>query len=199
MEKQFNKIFHELVESKKTEFEKHLVAMNEHVTSVQYSKSTYKITVDYDSYFNGKEVSRRMRESLETTPVEMYHPTLIFNMHQHAMINTIPGLIKLSEHLFTTYYPNHLVDIERRMNIINGSKDAKTPFEVYIRYPRVAKFVTEEAYKKLENVYGFRRQLPILRQEGYIKYYYNRSKSQFIYFSYDDIYQLFGPVDGEIF
>ena len=199
MEKQFNKIFHELVNSQKTEYEKHLVALNEHVISVDYSKKSYNLKVDYDSYFRDKEVSKRMRESIMVSPVEMYHPTLIFNMHQHAMINNVPGLLTLAEHLFTARYPKHLIDIERRMNIINGSKESKTRFEDYIKYTRVAKFITEGKHKKLENVYGFRRQLPLLKQEGYLKYYYNREKSQFIYFSYDDIYELFGQFEGETF
>ena len=185
--------------SQKTEYEKHLVALNEHVISVEYSKASYMLKVDYNSYFRGKEVSRRMRESIEVSPVEMYHPTLIFNMHQHAVLNNNQALLDLAGHLFTTHYSKHLVDIERRMNIINGSKESKTSFDDYIKYTRVSKFITEGKYKKLENVYGFRRQLPLLNQEGYVKYYYNREKSQFIYFSYDDIYQLFGPCEGETF
>ena len=62
----------------------------------------------------------------------------------------------------------------------------------YLRNATVAKFVSNTNLKDVTNVYGFRRESPINNCEGYVKYYLNRKKGRFIYFSYEDIYNLMG-------
>ena len=89
--------------------------------------------------------------------------------------------------------------MKKRFNIINGSSIKVNLSEEYLSIPTVANFAYNHNMKDLTNVYGFRRESTINNTEGYIKYYLDRKKCRFIYFSYADIYHVMGFVAAEKF
>ena len=129
----------------------------------------------------------------------MYHPIMIFNMHQFARYNGMKELEKVADNLFEKYYQENLKDIERRLNIINGAIDEKTPLIEYMKNNRVAKFLMETKLDDTYNVYGFRREVIGSKLDGYIKYYEDRERGRYLYFSFSDIHGLLGENRARIF
>ncbi|MBK9661513.1 MAG: hypothetical protein IPO68_16700 [Chitinophagaceae bacterium] len=195
----FPKYFQKLIDKQTDPFMKHLISLGDHVKTITYLNDGYKLEFDFDGYFKGKNIPKNTKEDLRVSAKEMYHPIMIFNMHQFARFNGMKELEKVADSLFEKYYQENLKDIERRLNIINGAIEEKTPLIEYMKNNRVAKFIMLTKLDDTFNVYGFRREVIGSKLEGYIKYYEDRERGRYLYFSFSDIHELMGEDKARIF
>ena len=199
LNKRFKKIFEDYVKKNEDEGIKWMLKTYDFIKRIDYMSNNYKIHVDFKAFFAKNEVPKHIKQTIEGQFIEMIHPQLIFNMYQHAVKNDLALLQGVAEDLFKKHYESELADIEKRINIINGSSIKVNLSEEYLSIPTVATFAYSNNMKDLNNVYGFRRESNINFTEGYVKYYLDRKKCRFIYFSYADIYHLMGFAAAEEF
>ena len=199
LNKRFKKIFDDFVKKNEDENIKWMLKTYDFIKRIDYFADNYKIHIDFKQFFSKNEVPKMIKQTIEGQTIEMIHPQLIFNMYQHAVKNNLALLQGVAEDLFKKHYDSELADIERRINIINGASIKVNDVDDYLSNATVSSFALTGAFKDLYSVYGFRRESTINNCEGYIKYYLDRKKCRFIYFSYADIYHLMGFVLAERF
>jgi len=190
LNKRFKKIFDDFVKKNEDENIKWMLKTYDFIKRIDYTSNSYKIHVDFKQFFSKNDVPKHIKQTIEGQPIEMIHPQLIFNMYQHAFKHNLALLQGTAEDLFKKHYDSELIDIERRINIINGASIKVNLVDDYLSNATVATYAKSTNLKDLNNVYGFRRESEINKVEGYIKYYLDRNKGRFIYFSYSDIYHL---------
>ena len=192
LKKKFVEYYNEFVYNQTDDFVNWVFDAYNFITKIEYNASDYRIHINYNKFYKYHNPPRNIKDSLEGCPIPMFHPILIFNMYQYGELHNLPLLKAKASNLFEKYYNQHLDEIQKKINIINGASLKVDLLDDYMKHATVSNFLATDKIKDVNNVYGFRRYNQITGVEGYLKYYLIRSKSRFIYFSYDDIYTLLG-------
>ena len=58
---------------------------------------------------------KTIKQTIESQPIEMIHPQLIFNMYQHAVKNNLALLRGVAEDLFKKHYDSELLILKEEL------------------------------------------------------------------------------------